>query len=120
MREHAQSGGDHPFPWRMLFSEELDSAKRDEYLSQLQPESPLVQREIRRPVVTRRFESLVPIRVLGAANDRFVGQAAVRRTAAWYGVPCTILDGAHDLMLDTHWRDAADAILAFIAREVGG
>jgi pimeloyl-ACP methyl ester carboxylesterase len=119
MREHARSRSNKPFPWRMLFAESLDSATRDYYLSQLQPESPVIHREIRKPIVTRRLNRHVPILVLGAARDRFISRAALRRTAAWYGVPCSIMDGAHDLMLDPCWRSSADAIVAFIAREVG-
>ncbi len=52
-----------------------------------------------------------PLLVLGAARGYIIPRQEVMRTA--YGTESRILpDIAHDLMLDTGWRPAADALLA--------
>jgi len=57
-----------------------------------------------------------PLLVLGAADDTGIPPSAVEATAHAYGTQARILpDLAHDMMLDTRWRDAADATAAWIA-----
>ena len=62
-----------------------------------------------------RFRS-TPLLVLGAARDYILPPEEVVRTADAYGAESRILPNiAHDLMLDTGWRRAADALLAWLA-----
>ena len=54
--------------------------------------------------------------MLGAARDYIIQPEEVMRTADAYGAESQILpDIAHDLMLDTGWPRAADALLAWLA-----
>ncbi len=56
-----------------------------------------------------------PMLVLGAENDTIFSPADILETALRYEADMRILSGlAHDMMLDTRWRDAADAIAAWL------
>lgn len=49
--------------------------------------------------------------VIGGGRDSFVPPACVRLTAMYYGARSVIVnDGAHAIMLDKNWRDAAEPI----------
>eukprot|EP00899_Mesostigma_viride_P021652 jgi/Mesvir1/29489/Mv14030-RA.1 len=56
-----------------------------------------------------------PVLVLGAENDNLVDKEGVDELAAAYGVKPVIIAGmAHDVMLDTKWIMAADAIIKWL------
>ncbi|KAK9915403.1 hypothetical protein WJX75_008696 [Coccomyxa subellipsoidea] len=56
-----------------------------------------------------------PAFVLGADADNIVDVQAVKETAALYNVQPHILhNSAHDIMLDTRWREAADLMAAWL------
>ena len=58
--------------------------------------------------------------VLGGGRDYFIRPPAIRRTADAYGAESRILPGvAHDIMLDTGWRQAAEAMLEWLQRTLG-
>ena len=58
-----------------------------------------------------------PLLVLGAERDCMIPTRDIVRTADAYGAESLILpDLAHDVMLDTGWRQAADALLAWLVR----
>lgn len=58
-----------------------------------------------------------PLLVLGAELDYIIPTREVVRTAEAYGAELQILpDLAHDVMLDTRWRLAADALLTWLVR----
>ena len=53
----------------------------------------------------------VPVLVVGALDDIVVDVEGVRETAAVWGVQPLLLPGlAHDVMLDTEWESAAEAL----------
>jgi len=57
-----------------------------------------------------------PTLVVGGEADRIFTPAEMRRTAAAYnGDLVMIPDASHDLMLDTRWQQAADAMLDWLA-----
>jgi pimeloyl-ACP methyl ester carboxylesterase len=56
-----------------------------------------------------------PVFVVGAAADQIATPADVQATAAHHGVKATILPGmGHMLMLEPEWKEAAEAIAAWI------
>ena len=58
-----------------------------------------------------------PLLVLGAERDYIIPAREVVRTANAYGADLQVLpDLAHDVMLDTRWRQAADALMAWLVR----
>ena len=58
-----------------------------------------------------------PVFVLGGLDDRFIRPDAVRGTATYYGAtPHLVPQLAHALMLDPHWKDAAQPLLDWILR----
>ncbi|CAI7925926.1 unnamed protein product, partial [Closterium sp. NIES-53] len=57
-----------------------------------------------------------PVMVLGAADDVIVDDQGVRETAEFFSTEAVVLPGMpHDLMLDLGWKDAADAMLQWLA-----
>jgi pimeloyl-ACP methyl ester carboxylesterase len=57
----------------------------------------------------------VPVLVMGGADDAVVDVEGVKETAAVWGVPPVLLPRlAHDLMLDTEWRSAAEALAGWL------
>jgi pimeloyl-ACP methyl ester carboxylesterase len=53
-----------------------------------------------------------PVMVMGAKDDQVIHPAEVIATAKAYGVEPTLFEGvAHDMMLDTRWRNVANGII---------
>ncbi|MGB8737884.1 MAG: hypothetical protein WCD20_17500, partial [Rhodomicrobium sp.] len=60
------------------------------------------------------------ILVIGGDKDWFVPSGCVRLTAIYYGVRSVIVkNGAHAIMMDTNWRDAADPIAQWLEKSFG-
>jgi len=60
-----------------------------------------------------------PTLVVGSPDDRVVPRAALDRTAARCGGAPLLFPGmAHDLMLDTNWREPIDAVLDWLTKEL--
>jgi len=58
--------------------------------------------------------------VIGGDRDWFVPQGCVRLTAIYYGVRSVIVkNGAHAIMIDRNWRDAADPIAQWLNKSLG-
>ncbi len=58
--------------------------------------------------------------VIGGERDQFVPAGDVRMTAIYYGVRSVIVkNGAHAIMLDTNWRDAAGPIALWLEETFG-
>ena len=101
---------------RFLFSPDLGDKELRRYAARLGRESirALIDLSWMRPDPAR-FRG-TPLLVLGAARDYIIPPEEVMRTAGAYGAESRILpDIAHDLMLDTGWPRAADALLAWLA-----
>lgn len=61
----------------------------------------------------------LPILVVGAENDFILDRQAIDETAAQLGAKEVILPGiAHDVMLDTNWKDAADVLDSWMSAHV--
>ena len=57
----------------------------------------------------------LPVFVLGAADDRIFTPSEVKATAAAWNTSAHLVPGlAHDVMLDTRWREAADRLLGWL------
>jgi len=60
-----------------------------------------------------------PVLVVGSPDDRVVPRKALDRTAGSFGGAPLLFPGmAHDLMLDTDWREPIDAILDWLTKEL--
>ncbi len=58
--------------------------------------------------------------VIGGDRDLFVPSGCVRLTAIYYGVRSVIVkNGAHAIMMDRNWRDAADPIAKWLEKSFG-
>ncbi len=58
--------------------------------------------------------------VIGGDKDWFVPSGCVRLTAIYYGVRSVIVkNGAHAIMMDSNWRDAADSIALWLEKSFG-
>ena len=106
---------------------------RDTFFSAAMPESEVLQhmrsiassgRDTRLLDVAKLGKSLpvppqaapgVPVCVMGSFADAVVDAAGVAETAAVWGVRPVMLSGlGHDLMLDTEWRVAAEALASWL------
>ena len=68
-----------------------------------------------RPGLPNGIKVRPSIFVLGAENDAIFPAADMLMTADRYKADLKVLPGlAHDMMLDTRWRDAADAIVRWL------
>jgi pimeloyl-ACP methyl ester carboxylesterase len=57
----------------------------------------------------------IPLLFVSGAEDKVFPSEAIKRTAEIYGGDFVEVEGvAHDMMLDTHWERAAEAILAWL------
>ena len=102
---------------KFLFSPNLDEGAVRQHAARLGRESfrAVLETSYVRPDPAR-FRG-TPLLVLGAERDYIIPTREVARTADAYGAELQILpDLAHDVMLDTRWRQAADALLAWLVR----
>ena len=102
---------------RLFFSPDMDEETVRRYWSRLGRESFRSWLEmLGRPPDAGRIRG-TPMLMLGAAADRLIPEAALRDTAEDYGAELVMLpDMAHDLMLETRWRDAAGAMEEWLLR----
>ncbi|MBW4437205.1 MAG: alpha/beta hydrolase [Pleurocapsa minor GSE-CHR-MK-17-07R] len=108
-----------------LFSEDIDDEALLPVLPMIQDESfrvlldTLVLR-LPAPKRARAAHPHLPMLVLGGGDDRVFSAGEMRALAAAYRAECVILPGcAHDLMLDTRWQSAADALASWLGRCFG-
>ncbi|MGO9545333.1 MAG: alpha/beta hydrolase [Rhodomicrobium sp.] len=65
--------------------------------------------------------SMPKIFVIGGEKDWFVPADCVRITAMYYGVrPVIVKNGAHAIMMDRNWLDAAEPLADWLAASFGG
>lgn len=104
-----------------FFSPDLPALELERYAAKLQDESYLGFLDMLlfarpRPGRVRR----TPLLVLGAEQDTVFLSKQVRETARAYDVTPELIDGlAHDVMLDTRWRVAADRLRAWLNVQTG-
>ena len=64
-----------------------------------------------------RRAATTPVLVLGASHDAVIDESDLQSTGEFYGTtPVVIQDIGHDMMLDTRWREVAEAILRWLRR----
>jgi alpha-beta hydrolase superfamily lysophospholipase len=99
-----------------FFSDDLPADELDGIVSRLQDESFRILLDtlaLRLPAPARvhALHADLPILVLGAADDHVFSAGEMRRLARAYGADLMLLPGlAHDVMLDTRWQHAANAL----------
>jgi pimeloyl-ACP methyl ester carboxylesterase len=98
-----------------FFSADVPDDEVRGYWLQMQDESyraflDMVALDLPRPAEVR-----TPMLVLGAARDNMLERRDIEATARAYHAPWEIVpDVAHDSMLEGHWRDVAERILAWL------
>ncbi|GFH46918.1 hypothetical protein CTEN210_03392 [Chaetoceros tenuissimus] len=55
--------------------------------------------------------------VIGATDDFIVDQMGVEELATYYGVEAVMVESAHDVMLGSRWRNAAELIQSFLEKQ---
>lgn len=102
---------------RQLFSAELPEA--DAYRARLVRAPAAVYRQVVFAKPPAKPVGDPPILVVGSPDDKVVPRAALDRTAGRFGGAPLLFPGmAHDLMLDTNWREPIDAILDWLTKEL--
>jgi pimeloyl-ACP methyl ester carboxylesterase len=67
---------------------------------------------VRRP---RSRKVIAPVLVVGAGRDTMISPGQVRVTAEYYNTQAHMVpESGHCIMLDTHWRDAAEMIASWL------
>lgn len=100
-----------------FFSPDMPDEVVVRYAMRLQQESDraLIDCLFRGPVRVRR---VVPMLVLAAEHDFVFSARATAATARVYGAEWQLIPNlAHDVMLDTRWRAAADAVRLWLERQ---
>ena len=106
---------------RALFSDDLPLDKLYRLAPKMQEESPRAIFEMTVSHLPRRSRvNRVPMLVLGGESDALFSTEMVRKTARAYDAEVEIFpDMAHAMMLETNWREPADAILEWLKRLKG-
>lgn len=100
-----------------FFSPDVPEDLVRRYASRLEEESDraLLDCLFRAP---RRLPQAIPMLVLAAEHDAVFSQRETVTTARAYGADWQLIpDLAHDLMLDTRWQTAADALLDWLHQQ---
>jgi pimeloyl-ACP methyl ester carboxylesterase len=106
---------------RLLFSKDVPVALLRDSMRFMQAESQLVTWDLvgMDPLRLNPDQLRIPVLVQGAQQDVFISPDIVRQTARFYGSEAQILPAmAHAMMLDTHWRAAADTLLHWLDQVV--
>lgn len=83
--------------------------------SLLQSDSLRALLDLQQAVSPERGKRLaVPVQVIGAEDDHIIPVRLLRKMATVYGVLPVILAGGHDIMLDVHHHNAAEAMVGWI------
>ncbi len=102
---------------RLAFSPDMDEETVYRYWARLGSESFRSAVETIGKPPDAEYIRGTPMLILGAAEDRMVPEPPLRATAEDYGADLTMIpDMAHDMMLDTRWTQAAEAMLDWLTR----
>ena len=104
----------------ILFSERLDSERKEYYMSLLDKESKKVEYAMmKRQKKFSIYVRKIPTLVIGSYNDQCVILQAVKDNAKIHTAELKIVDSVcHDMMLDPDWRNIADLIFIFIEKTI--
>ncbi len=101
-----------------FFSPDLDSNKRDAYVSKLDSESyTAVQELFSRKTLKRASDDARPCLVVAGKDDWSIPLRDHEELCNDFAAELEICPGAHDLMLDTHWEETAWAILDWLGKQ---
>lgn len=102
---------------KSFFSPDMPEADVQKYQQVLKRSSrcPAIDiRKVNEYLPLPRLKDL-PVLVLAAENDFIVDLEGSQETAEWYGTEPVVISGsAHDLMLDTAWERAAEALQSWL------
>lgn len=104
----------------ILFSERLDSERKEYYMSLLDKESKKVEYAMmKRQKKFSIYVRKIPTLVIGSYNDQCVILQAVKDNAKIHTAELKIVDSVcHDMMFDPDWRNIADLIFKFIEKTI--
>ena len=98
-----------------FFSADVPDDELRGYWEQMQDESYLALLDMVALDLPKPAKVRTPMLVLGAARDNMLARREIEATARAYHARCEIVpDVAHDSMLELHWRDVAERILAWL------
>jgi alpha-beta hydrolase superfamily lysophospholipase len=98
-----------------FFSADVPDDELRGYWQQMQDESYLALLDMVALDLPKPARVRTPTLVLGAARDNMLAPREIEATARAYHARCEIIpDVAHDSMLELHWRDVAERILAWL------
>ena len=104
---------------RQLFSSDLPSDTAVAYRARLVRTPARIYRQVLFATPPAAPVGDPPTLVVGSPDDRVVPRAALDRTAGRFGGAPLLFPGmAHDLMLDTNWREPIDAVLDWLTKEL--
>lgn len=99
----------------LLFSDSMPEKQVKKYQARMQDESFRAYWDGLVLNLPRPGRVRTPIFVLGAADDNVIAVNEIEHTAQAYGTEAEILpDMAHDMMLESGWKNAADRILDWL------
>ncbi len=102
---------------KLLLDDDHDPATREDYLSRLQDESWLAYIQMLCLKIPFTVSRASPVLVVGAEKDALFSPQSQQSTAYRYNAECVIIDGApHNIMLDSRWQEAADAIENWVVK----
>lgn len=105
---------------RAIFSDDIPDAELEPFIDKFQNESQRAIWDMTMGELPQRWRMrLPPLLVLGGEHDALFSPAAVRQTAAAYGVPaCIFPDMAHAMMLERGWQGVADHVIEWLVRQL--
>lgn len=97
-----------------FYDNDVDQETLELCQQHLQAESKIVRDDIQH-FGLKRFDSTLPLLVVGSSKDHIFGKGALQRTAKRYKTDAHILSrGCHALMLSDYWQDSADVIVDWL------
>lgn len=103
-----------------LLSPDVSDDIAREVLKRLAPEAPRALMEAQMPLaVSAGYLKDTPVCVMGGTTDKLISVSAMQRTGLFYGVKTQMFDDlAHSVMVDTRWRQVADAMFDWLDTKV--
>ncbi len=98
-----------------FFSPDVPEADIERYTEQIGDEAWHMVFDVVALKLPRPNKVMTPQFIMGAENDNIFSPNEIRKLARAYGTSATIVPkSAHDIMLDTQWKVAADTILTWL------
>jgi len=101
---------------KWFFSPDIPDHKLSNYFNKLQSESYFAYLlDMLFPRIKHKKQARVPMLVLGAENDAIFAVDEIEAIAQRYNAECKVIPGmAHDIMLESKWKEAADTIIQWL------